>query len=500
MTAMNEVLDRLTAFAGTHQPVFLAGQVCEGAGSLEVRNPYNDETIGTVGLADRGQLDTALEAASEGFRHWRSLPAHRKHELLSTVAGIVEQRREELAKLITIESGKPIRDSRTEVNRCVFTFGYAAEEARRIASDVVPMDLAAKGTGRLGIVRRFPIGTVLGITPFNTPLNLVTHKVAPALAAGNPVLVKPALETPLIALRLGEIAAQAGVPPEMLSILPASNEVAQDAVLDPRVAMVSFTGGTKTGWRLRDLVPRKRMTLELGGNCGVVVHKDADLDLAVEGCAVGSFNYSGQSCTSVQRILIHKRIFDEFTERLVDRVGQFCLGNPMDEDTDIGPMITRQAAERTESRIRAAVGDGAKLLAGGERDGAVVAPAIFTNVTDDMEVICEEVFAPIVSLQPYEDFDTALERLDDERYGLQAGVFTRDIERIFQAHHRVRVGGLMVNEVAAFRVDHMPYGGVKESGQGKEGLRYAIEEMTESRFMMLTYDLLGRAAAQKQLG
>jgi acyl-CoA reductase-like NAD-dependent aldehyde dehydrogenase len=475
--------------------LIVGGEAVQGVDRIDVTNPFDGGHVGSAPMAGPTQLELALDRADRAATTWRRWPAHARHAALSAIAAEVAARRAVLVRLIVLESGRTVQDASGEIDRCVFTFQYAAEEARRNGGEVVPMDLAPKGEGRLGMIRRFPVGPILGITPFNTPLNLVAHKLAPALAAGNPVIIKPALETPLIALELGAIAVGAGVPPELVSVLPMPNELAQTAVLDPRVAMLSFTGSTRTGWALRELVPRKRMTLELGGNAGVVVHEDADVDLAVEGCAIGAFNYAGQSCTSVQRVLVHERRWDEFVEGLLARVARLKVGDPMDADTDLGPMITRAAAERAEARIADAVAAGASLLAGGERDGTTVQPAVLADVSSDMDVVCEEVFAPIVSLQRYSDFHDAVRELDRSRYGLQAGIFTRDIERIFYAFHNVRVGGLMVNEVAAFRVDHMPYGGLKESGIGREGIRYAIEDMTEPRFLMLTHEFEARRKA-----
>lgn len=461
--------------------------------TLDVLNPYNGDLVGRVQLASGDDVERALTFAREAFLETArgyEWAAHRRHDVLSRVAQLVGDNRSDLAKVIMLESGKPIRDAEIEVDRCVFTFDYAAAEASRAGGEIIPMDLAAKGEGRIGLLQRFPIGVVVGITPFNTPLNLVAHKVAPALAAGNAIVIKPALETPLVALALGRLLTEAGVPLGMVSVLPTSNDLAEGLVRDARVAMVSFTGSTRTGWHLRALEPRKRMTLELGGNAGVIVHEDADLEVAAAACATGAFNYAGQSCTSVQRIVVHERVAAEFTELLVRRAKALRIGDPANRDTDIGPMISQQAAERAEAIIREAAQSGARLLMGGERHGrATISPAVLTGVTDDMPAVCEEAFAPIVVIQSYEDFATALERVDQSRYGLQAGVFTRDIERIFRAFSALHVGGLMANEVAAFRVDHMPYGGVKDSGAGKEGLRYAINEMTEPRFLVLSHDL-----------
>jgi acyl-CoA reductase-like NAD-dependent aldehyde dehydrogenase len=467
------------------RPLFLAGAEVPGDGVAEVQNPYDGELVGRVTLATRQHVDRALERATEAFRDYRSVPAYVRHEILTGAAAAVERRREELAALITAESGKPIRDARVEVERDVFTLRYAGEEAIRRAGEVVPLDLAERGRGRFGIVRRFPIGPVLAITPFNTPLNLVAHKVAPALAVGNPVLVKPALETPLVALELAAVLRDAGVPDGMLSVLPLSNELAEASLADPRLAGFSFTGSTRTGWHLRQVAPRKRAMLELGGNAGVIVHSDADVSLAAAKCVGGAFNYAGQSCTSVQRVYVHRDIWDDFTSKVRDLTVALVLGDPADETTDIGPMITAAAAVQAEARVGRGVDAGATLLCGGRRDGAMLEPTVLVGVRDEMEVVCEEVFAPVLSLVRYDRFEDAVNRVNDTPLGLQAGLFTQDIDRILYAYDRLEVGGVMANEVAAFRIDHMPYGGMKESGVGREGLRYAMRDMTEEKLLML---------------
>lgn len=475
-------------------PLYAGEHVAETSREMyDVDNPYTGDVVGQVELATDADVDSALAAASTALSRFGAgyeWPSHRRYDVLMRVSELVRERRDELARLIMLESAKPIRDAEVEVDRCVFTFAYAAEEARRLNGNTIPMDLAPKGEGRLGVSQRFPIGVVVGITPFNTPLNLVAHKLAPALAAGAPVVIKPALETPLVALALGEIVIEAGAPDGAVAILPASNDVAERLVRDPRVAMVSFTGSTRTGWHLRALEPRKRMTLELGNNSGTIVHEDADVATAAGACATGSFNYAGQSCTSVQRILVHDRVADEFQQRLIARAEAFVLGDPADRGTDIGPMITSAAAERSASRIAEAAQAGVRVLTGGERIGrAVVSPTVLEGAEDALPIVCDEQFAPVVVLQTYTDFHSALARLNASRYGLQAGVYTRDIERVFQAYHALEVGGVMINESAAFRVDHMPYGGVKDSGIGKEGMHYAVQEMTEPRFMVLSHDL-----------
>ncbi len=467
------------------QPLLIGGARVAAETTLDVNNPYDGAVVGRVALADRSHFDMAFAKATETAAELIGWPSHSRHDLLAAIADQVRDHRQELARLISLESGKPIRDSRVEVDRDVFTFRYAAEEAWRIGGEVVPMDLAPKGERKLGITRRFPIGPVLGITPFNTPLNLVAHKIAPALAAGTPVVIKPDLRTPLVALRLAELILECGGPAGLVSVLPAPNEVTERAAMDERIPIVSFTGSAGVGWHLKSLLPRKRVVLELGNNSGVVVHSDSDIQAAAGACAVGAFNYAGQSCTAVQRIFVHAPVYRDFLDALVEVTKRFQLGNPLDETTDIGPMISDAAAKRADAWIAEARERGANVLSGGKREGAVLPPTIIVDADRQSRVVCEEVFAPIVSVEPYTDFERALREVDNTPYGLQAGVFTKDIERILHAFDVLHVGGLMINETAAYRVDHMPYGGVKESGAGREGLRYAIEEFTMEKFMVL---------------
>jgi glyceraldehyde-3-phosphate dehydrogenase (NADP+) len=401
------------------------------------------------------------------------------------VASELTARKEELAELITLEAGKPIRDARTEVTRAITTFTVAAEEAKRMGGELLPLDWLSGSENRWAIVRRFPIGPILGITPFNFPLNLVAHKVAPALASGNPIIIKPAPQTPLSALRLGEIVQQAGWPESGLSVLPCSNDVAGQMLADERIRMLSFTGSAEVGWMLKARVPKKKVVLELGGNAAVIVHEDADLDYAARRSVQGGFGYAGQTCISVQRIYVHESVAEPFLTRVLDGVRNLIVGDPREETTDVGPMISVTAAERAERWIREAVEAGAKVLVGGERSGAFLMPTVLTDVTPEMKVSCEEVFAPVVVVSRYADFEEAIRQVNASRYGLQAGVFTRDVKRIFRAYEAIDVGGLIINDVPTYRADHMPYGGVKESGFGREGVRYAIEEMTEPRVLVM---------------
>jgi glyceraldehyde-3-phosphate dehydrogenase (NADP+) len=373
------------------------------------------------------------------------------------------------------------------VDRAIMTFAIASEETKRIESEVVPMDWAAHGENRFAINSRFPIGVIAAITPFNFPLNLTAHKVAPAIAVGNTVVVKPASQTPLSALKLAKLVVDSGWPADAISVVPSDAKTFESFVTDPRVKKITFTGSPVVGWHLKQIGWRKKVTLELGGNAGVILHEDADIDYALGRIVTGGFGYSGQSCISVQRLFIHRPIFDRVRDELVARVSRLVSGDPSSDTTDVGPMISEDAAERVESWIGEAVAGGAKMLTGGKRKGAFVEPTIVVDATPEMKICAEEVFAPLIGLFPYDDFGDAIKDVDNSEFGLQAGVFTRDINRIWQAYRGIEVGGLIVNDIPTYRIDQMPYGGAKDSGWGREGIKYAIEEMTEPRLMVIQF-------------
>ncbi len=452
---------------------------------LEVRSPFDDSIVGVTYLAGPGELAEAVEKAHSAFGELRALPSYRKAEIIGRVVAGLGKREEELARTMALEAGKPIVDARGEVRRAMNTFRIASEEARRQVGEVIPLDVSAGAEKRVGIVRRFPVGVVLGITPFNFPLNLVAHKVAPAMACGCPIIVKPASKTPLTALLLGEIITGAGWPAGGVNIVPSSGADAERLLEDERIRKLTFTGSPEVGWRLKERSGPRRVTLELGGNAGVIVHDDADLDFAVKRCTTGAFSYAGQVCISVQRIYVQRSVFDAFRDRFVESVRALRLGDPLDEATQVGPMIDEVSAARTEEWVREAAAGGAKILAGGRRRGRLFEPTVLTSTSPGMKVCSKEAFAPIVVLEPYDDFNEALGKVDDSAYGLQAGIFTRDVKKIFHAFERLEVGGVVAGDVPAFRVDNMPYGGVKMSGFGREGVRYAIEEMTELRLLAL---------------
>jgi glyceraldehyde-3-phosphate dehydrogenase (NADP+) len=448
-------------------------------------DPFTGRTIAAVAQASEADLEEAIASTVEAAPVMAGMPGHARYKILQQIAALLSQRRDEIASTITAEAGKPITDAKREVDRAMQTFTVAAEESRRIAGEVVPLDWTPGSDSHVGILRRFPIGPVLGITPFNFPLNLVSHKVAPALAAGNPILIKPAPQTPLTALLLGEIALQAGLPPGGLNVVPCDNLLAERLVVDPRFKLLSFTGSAAVGWMLKAKCGKKKVVLELGGNAGVIVEPDADLDLAARRCAAGGFGYAGQTCISVQRVFVHQAVADPFTTKLLMHVARLKAGDPTDDTTTIGPLIDHAAAHRVESWINEAVAEGARVLLGGKRMGSVVEATVLSDVKPDMKVSCQEVFGPVVTVTPYSRFGDAIAMLNQSDYGLQAGVFTRDINKIFYAFRHLEVGAVLANEIPTFRSDHMPYGGVKDSGLGREGVRAAIEEMTEPKLLIV---------------
>jgi len=465
--------------------LFVGGQWIEDGSTAEIKSPYDGSRVGVVTLAGPRQIEQAIAASAGAFQVTRKLPAFERQRVLRSISAKIAERREQFARTMALEAGKPIKTARAEVDRAIFTFSVAAEESVRIGGEFLPLDLQEFTAGRWGIVRRFPVGPIAAITPFNFPLNLVAHKVAPAIASGCSIVLKPAPQTPLTALLLAEVVHEAGLPAGGLNVIPTTNEDAALIVSDDRLKMLSFTGSSAVGWKLKASAGKKKVTLELGGNAAAIIHNDADLGFAAERCAVAGFAYSGQSCISVQRILVHKSAFDAFLQKFVERVKKLKPGDPLDESTDLGPLIRESDAERAVKWVQEAVVAGARLIIGGGRKGSTVEPTILTNTRAEMKVNCEEVFAPVKTVEPYEDFGDALASVNRSPYGLQAGLFTNDARLIFRAYDELEVGGLIVGDVPTFRIDHMPYGGVKDSGLGREGLRYAIEEMTEPKLLAM---------------
>ncbi|MGA2807299.1 MAG: aldehyde dehydrogenase family protein [Terracidiphilus sp.] len=456
--------------------------------SLEVRSPWDQGLVGRVTQATRADARQAVHHAVASMRRTRALPRWKRREILEDVASALIEQKERFAKLIVAEAGKPVRLARSEVDRAVLTFKTAAEETSRLGGESIPLDLTEGNEGRWGLVQRFPVGPVLAITPFNFPLNLVAHKVAPALAAGCPVILKPAPQTPFTALALGEVILKAGWPDEALAVMPLSNvDTAWLAEKEDRIKLVSFTGSAKVGWELKAHSGRKRVLLELGGNAAMIVHGDwPELDEAAVRTAHSAFNYAGQSCVSVQRIFVERRIFQTFLWKVVEVTAKLVAGDPSDETTEVGPLVRLSDAERVDNWIKEAVEGGAKLVAGGERRGSMVTPAILTGTKPGMKVRDEEVFGPVVVIEPYDDFEQAMADANHSKYGLQAGLLTRDAGRILTAYRELEVGALIVGDTPSWRLDPMPFGGVKDSGLGREGIRSAIEEMTEPRMLMMS--------------
>lgn len=436
--------------------------------------------------AQAQDIEDAIQLSVSAFSTLSELPSHARATALSTIAQQLTSRLKEFAHVMSLESGKPITDARREVQRAIQTFTIASEEAKRLPGETIPMDISPGMEPYLGILRRVSIGPVLGITPFNFPLNLVAHKVAPCLAVGNPILLKPAPQTPFTALLLGEIICGLGLPPGTFSVLPCENDLAESMVRDPRIQALSFTGSASVGWRLKEKAGKKRVALELGGNAAVIIEPDANLSLAAQRCATGGFSYAGQTCISVQRIYLHQDIYDPFLKLLLDQIRALPCGDPLQESTVVGPLINQQTAIRVESWIQEAIKQGAECLLGGTRQNAIVAPTVLANVSPTMKVSCEEIFGPVVTVSRYQDFSEVLRRVNDSPYGLQAGIYTQDINRIFQAYRELEVGAVLANEIPTWRADHMPYGGVKDSGLGREGVRYAMQELTEPKLLVLS--------------
>jgi acyl-CoA reductase-like NAD-dependent aldehyde dehydrogenase len=472
---------------GAQTGFLLCGKEWSDGEALEVRSPWDQGLVGRTTQATRADARQAVQHAVASIRRTRALPRWKRREILEDVASSLIEQKERFAQLIAAEAGKPIRQARIEVDRSILTFKTASEEATRMGGETIPLDLTEGNEGRWGLVQRFPVGPVLAITPFNFPLNLVAHKVAPALASGCPIILKPAPQTPFTALALGEIILKAGWPEEALAVLPLSNaDTAWLAEKEDRIKLISFTGSAKVGWDLKAHSGRKKVLLELGGNSALIVHNDwPDLEEAAQRTAAAAFSYAGQSCISVQRVYVHRSVFQTFLWKVVDAAKKLVCGDPLDEKTDVGPIIRLSDAERIESWIQEAVAAGAKLLEGGQRTGSMITPAILTGTKPGMKLRDEEAFGPVLLIEPYDDFEDALAEVNHSKYGLQAGLLTRDAGRILTAYRELEVGAIIVGDTPTWRLDPMPYGGVKDSGLGREGLRFAIEEMTEPRMLVM---------------
>jgi glyceraldehyde-3-phosphate dehydrogenase (NADP+) len=457
-------------------------------GTTLIRAPQDDTEIGAVTLAGPKEVRAALDANVAATRACRDLAAYARAAALRKIADGLEAARAEFARTLALEAGKPIVQATTEIDRAIFVFRDAAEEATRIDGEVLPADVVPTGTGRIAITRRFPLSPIVGITPFNFPVLLAAHKIAPAMACGATITLKPPPQDPLTTLRLGDLVKASGYPDGAVNIVPCHVEVAQLLIEDPRVRVITFTGSAKAGWAIRAKAGSKRVLLELGGNAVVIVEPDADITWAASRCAIGGFTYAGQSCISTQRIYVHERVYQAFLDLLLEKVKQLNVGDVLNEQTDVGPMISADAAERVERWIAEAVAAGAEVVLGGKRTGVFLEPTVLTHTSADMKVNCEEVFAPLVTVTPYRDVRDAIAWANASPYGLQAGVFTTNLQTMFRLHAELDVGAVNGNDIPGFRIDRLPYGGAKASGLGREGVRYAIEEMTERRILTLKLD------------
>jgi len=464
-------------------PIYLAGEFVEGGTPLEVRDPATGEVVATTFQAGAAELERATVAAVDAFEETKRLASFERRDALAHVATCIERDAEELATLLSRESGKPIRDAGAEVARGALTFRTAAEEALRINGEWLPLDFAAANRGRHGIVRRYPIGPVAGISPFNFPLNLAAHKVAPAIAAGCSIVLKPPSKDPLVMLRVAQYLAETDLPKGAVSILPMDRPTGDVMVSDDRFKLLSFTGSPSVGWKMKAEAGKKKVVLELGGNAGAIVDETADLDWAVDRLVYGAFAYAGQVCISVQRIYVVRAIYDEFERRFVERAAQVKVGDPLDPTTDLGPMVDERAVQRTHGWVSDALRDGARALVAGEPDGRWYGPTVLVDVPRDAMICSEEAFAPVVNLFGVDSFADALRAINDSRFGLQCGIFTGSLEHTLLAHDELEVGGVIVNDIPTWRTDSMPYGGVKDSGLGREGVRWSIEDMTEPRLL-----------------
>ena len=464
--------------------MLINGKWFAGKETIDVINPYNQEVLGTIPKATKEDVNAAIESAQQAFEIISNMPAHQRSKILEKTSDLIQKHQEEIATIIASESGKAWKYAYGEVGRGVETFKFAAEEAKQIHGETIPMDASPSAENRMGFFIRTPIGVIGAISPFNFPLNLVAHKVAPAIAAGNSVVLKPATATPLTALKMAELLMQAGLPDGVLNIIMGGGSTVGDwLVTDPRLAMITFTGSPPVGKYIMSRGGLKKYTMELGSNSAVIICEDADLEKAVPRCIVGAYANSGQVCISIQRIYVHQSIAKEFTRQFVDATRKQIVGDPLDKNCDVGPIIDIHEAERTEQWIQEAVAGGAEILSGGKRNGTMFEPTVLTNTKPEMKVVSDEIFAPVISIIPYQNFDDVLRQVDNSRYGLQAGIYTQQIDRAFNAIKKINVGGIMINDGPIFRVDHMPYGGNKNSGIGREGLKYAIEEMTNIRMV-----------------
>ncbi|RWZ55302.1 aldehyde dehydrogenase family protein [Halobacillus fulvus] len=465
--------------------LYINGEWTETDEQLDVLNKYTQETYAKVSKASEKEVDAAIDAAEQAFRN-HSMPPYERYKVLKRVSEFLQENKEELAKNITMEAGKPLKQARTEIDRATQTFELSAEEAKRIHGEGVPVEAAPGSENRMAFTIKVPVGVVGAISPFNFPINLVAHKIAPAIAAGNAVVLKPASKTPVSAIKLAELFEQAGLPKGFFNVVIGSGSTVGNQMMeDSRINLYTFTGSAKVGLMLKQNTGLNKLVLELGNNSPVIIDKEADIEAAAKNVAAKSYAFAGQVCISVQRIYVHEEVREEFHNHFIQAIGELYVGDPNDPNTDVGPMISEDEAKRAEEWIEEAKQNGAEVLHGGTREGALLHPTVLSNVNPDMKVVCEEVFAPVVSLIPFSDMKECIQEVNQSKYGLQGGIFTQNIDTAFYAARNVEVGGLMINDSSQYRVDLMPYGGVKGSGWGKEGPKYTIEDMTEERLVVM---------------
>lgn len=466
------------------KPVFLAGKFISTDQPLKVINPYDQSVVATTFVASQKELETAIKAGEEAKEAMKQLPAYTRYNILMHISNRLKEERDDFAQTLMQESGKPLKYALGEIDRSIQTFLVAAEEAKRLPREYISLDWTPAGRQKEGLVRYFPVGLIAGIAPFNFPLNLAVHKIAPAIAAGCPIILKPSSKTPLSTLKLAEIIAETDLPPGAISILPMDRATGNQLVTDERFALLSFTGSPEVGWNMKAEAGKKKVVLELGGNAGVIVTESADIEQAVAKCLSAAFAYSGQVCIHAQRLFVQRSVFEDFSKRFVQLVKGLRTGDPASAETDISSMIDEGNAIRVENWVNEAISGGAECLAGGSREGTYYPPTVLTKTQNEMKVCNREIFGPVVTLEPFDGFDEALKLINNTRFGLQAGVFTSKTDEMNRAFDQLEVGGVILNDVPTFRVDHMPYGGIKDSGLGREGVKYAIYDMLEARILV----------------
>jgi len=465
--------------------MYLGGEWLSSNNTIEVRCPYDGSLVGKVAAAEKKDYTKAITAAKKAYQTTRKLHSWQREKILKQIADGMERNLEKMARSVALENGKVIRDARVEVERSINTFRVAAEETKRSPGEIIDLDWLPGSEERTGLIRRFPIGVIAGISPFNFPINLVAHKVAPAIASGNTIVLKPATKTPMVALLLAEIIDKSDLPRGAFSVLPGSSRESTPLLDDPRVKLITFTGSSEVGWYIKQNCGKKKLVLELGGNAGVIVADDADIELAANRVLYGGFAGNGQSCISVQRIIVHEKVYNSFLRRFSAKVKKMKIGNPTNERADISAMVNKKSTKKIKMWIDEAVSEGAKIVCGGEIKRGVLLPTVLKNVKPNMKVCLLEVFAPLVSIMKYKNFKKAIKEVNNSDYGLQAGIFTNRLDDIMYAYEEIEAGGVVINDVPTYRADHMPYGGVKDSGMQREGVRYAIEDMTEMKILVM---------------